>query len=620
MKLDAISFVGPPIDDIEVMQWLPANLQGLLKQINGFIQFGGGLHIRGACRQPTWHSIGWSWQGDKAFHRRYSAVSANDVPFAQDCLGDQKIATVNPLGFRTSAIFDLAGKIKTIINQVTVVLKKIGEGLSAAATGSPEAVKNAVAGGLDGLTKFLLTFLGAFGLDAVKATIKNWLAQLQMQLKCKLQKFLAWLIGKCGKCAQQQCQQGGMPPAGNPANPLGQCFSARIRSLNGNGDDTERMIKRKPGQKAAGFRPGEPGYGQGGRLSEIEANPWAHREVWFIVEYGEGQWVKYGTIQSVVWLAVMGVQKVGDRVTLGLEEMGVVGEAQVMALEPCPPIEPGPGCIVMSVFEHSHGRIWEVWVDGDSEPIETTENHPFWSMDRQGWIPASELRNGECLSGLNGLVRIAKVRDTGRIEPVYNFEVEGDHCYRVGQQGILVHNASAPKYGPTMSLPFTGSDNMMHTATVGTWAETTLDSSNVGGTRVNLTEPAWWKFLTTAVAGAPVQQGHILASTLGGTEKGPTNFTPLYMKPNTPAMSTCERFLRDLIKKCNYCSVTLKVTVNGYGANPHAPAAVKELMPTSITMSWTIVDNGMSGTFTIENDPTATTQDPCKAKNLPCRQ
>jgi hypothetical protein len=25
---------------------------------------------------------------------------------------------------------------------------------------------------------------------------------------------------------------------------------------------------------------------------------------------------------------------------------------------------------------------------------------------------------------------------------VYNFEVEGDHCYRVGQQGILVHNAS----------------------------------------------------------------------------------------------------------------------------------------------------------------------------------
>lgn len=28
-----------------------------------------------------------------------------------------------------------------------------------------------------------------------------------------------------------------------------------------------------------------------------------------------------------------------------------------------------------------------------------------------------------------------------RPEPVYNLEVEGDHCYRVGQQGLLLHNA-----------------------------------------------------------------------------------------------------------------------------------------------------------------------------------
>ena len=142
-------------------------------------------------------------------------------------------------------------------------------------------------------------------------------------------------------------------------------------------------------------------------------------------------------------------------------------------------------------------------------------------------------------------------------EPIEQFLEGKGGCQAAGATQILVHNASAPKYGPTMSLPFTGSDNMMHTATVGTWAETTLDASNVGGMRVNLTEPAWWKFLTTAVAGAPVQQGHILASTLGGTEKGPTNFTPLYMKPNTPAMSTCERFLRDLIKEMQllFCDV-----------------------------------------------------------------
>jgi hypothetical protein len=31
---------------------------------------------------------------------------------------------------------------------------------------------------------------------------------------------------------------------------------------------------------------------------------------------------------------------------------------------------------------------------------------------------------------------------------VYNIEVEGDHCYRVGEQGLLVHNASAGKTTP----------------------------------------------------------------------------------------------------------------------------------------------------------------------------
>ena len=31
-------------------------------------------------------------------------------------------------------------------------------------------------------------------------------------------------------------------------------------------------------------------------------------------------------------------------------------------------------------------------------------------------------------------------------EPVHNIEVEGDHCYRVGEQGLLVHNASVPLF------------------------------------------------------------------------------------------------------------------------------------------------------------------------------
>jgi hypothetical protein len=39
------------------------------------------------------------------------------------------------------------------------------------------------------------------------------------------------------------------------------------------------------------------------------------------------------------------------------------------------------------------------------------------------------------------------------VEPVYNLEVEGDHCYRVGQQGLLVHNASGVIEQPASSDP-----------------------------------------------------------------------------------------------------------------------------------------------------------------------
>jgi hypothetical protein len=91
MKLDHITFIGPPIDDDEILAKLPADLAGLLQQLNGFIQFQGGLHVRGACRQPSWHSLRDAWVGVHAFHSLYPAVHPADIPFAEDCLGDQFI-------------------------------------------------------------------------------------------------------------------------------------------------------------------------------------------------------------------------------------------------------------------------------------------------------------------------------------------------------------------------------------------------------------------------------------------------------------------------------------------------------------------------------------------------
>src|SRR5262249_38743554 len=89
MRLEHITYSGPPPDDGDLLTRLPAELSSLLRQPNGYIQFYGGLHVRGLCREPAWHSLRDAWDGEHAFHRLYPEVQPEDIPFAEDCLGDQ---------------------------------------------------------------------------------------------------------------------------------------------------------------------------------------------------------------------------------------------------------------------------------------------------------------------------------------------------------------------------------------------------------------------------------------------------------------------------------------------------------------------------------------------------
>ncbi|HET7585847.1 MAG TPA: hypothetical protein VFK13_13105 [Gemmatimonadaceae bacterium] len=84
-----ITFEGPAIDDPSILDRLSAAHRAFLAQRNGVIAFGGGLHIRGACRQPAWHALRTAWEGPLALHTLYRAVQPGDVPFAEDALGDQ---------------------------------------------------------------------------------------------------------------------------------------------------------------------------------------------------------------------------------------------------------------------------------------------------------------------------------------------------------------------------------------------------------------------------------------------------------------------------------------------------------------------------------------------------
>ena len=81
--------IGTEITDADILERLPESYRRVLNDENGFILFDGGLHVRGAVLSPEWHSLRKVWFGDLALHKLFPAIKETDVPFAQDCLGDQ---------------------------------------------------------------------------------------------------------------------------------------------------------------------------------------------------------------------------------------------------------------------------------------------------------------------------------------------------------------------------------------------------------------------------------------------------------------------------------------------------------------------------------------------------
>jgi hypothetical protein len=104
------TYAGPPIDDDEILARVPEPLATALRTRNGVVAWQGGLHVRGACREPAWHSLRSAWEGPLALHVLYDEVAPGDVPFAEDALGDQFL-------LRDGAVLHLwaeTGEIETV--------------------------------------------------------------------------------------------------------------------------------------------------------------------------------------------------------------------------------------------------------------------------------------------------------------------------------------------------------------------------------------------------------------------------------------------------------------------------------------------------------------------------
>jgi len=110
IDLSTATFIGPESTDPHILELLPKYHRDLLLAVNGCILFGGGLHIRGICADPDWHSLQRVWSGVDALSLLYPAVRSADVPFAEDFLGNQFLLRedgVHRLEGETGELLDL---------------------------------------------------------------------------------------------------------------------------------------------------------------------------------------------------------------------------------------------------------------------------------------------------------------------------------------------------------------------------------------------------------------------------------------------------------------------------------------------------------------------------------
>ena len=171
-----------------------------------------------------------------------------------------------------------------------------------------------------------------------------------------------------------------------------------------------------------------------------EIDPVGRRVIHCVMQKPDGGAVRIQLSLTLEELAGMQA-KVGGGVELQMPELGVEGVAQVLAIEPAPAVEPGPGRPITGLFEHTSADGIDLFVTGQAEPIGVTREHPFWSEDRQDFIPAGELQPGENLRTADWTpARVISATSWTTSKPVYNIEVDGEHVYYVTEEGILVHN------------------------------------------------------------------------------------------------------------------------------------------------------------------------------------
>ncbi|MDZ4781099.1 MAG: hypothetical protein SGJ19_12670 [Planctomycetia bacterium] len=180
-------------------------------------------------------------------------------------------------------------------------------------------------------------------------------------------------------------------------------------------------------------------------VDEVEPDPATWRRIDLEMRKQDGQRLWIGLLRPLDWIEQLNATA-GATIPIDLPEMGAIGEAEVIAIGPCPPIHSGEGAVVTGTFRHeTDGRnVVALRLEGQEKPTGVTNNHRYWSVDRQDYVEVGDLRPGEEIDTIDGHHCVESIAPLDYTGYLYNLETT-EHVYRVDGLGALVHNACVPK-------------------------------------------------------------------------------------------------------------------------------------------------------------------------------
>jgi hypothetical protein len=174
---------------------------------------------------------------------------------------------------------------------------------------------------------------------------------------------------------------------------------------------------------------------------DAQMDPANWRQIELVMQNANNDRFEIVLLRPLTWLVETECQ-IGNVIHLVLPEQGLDGQAQVLTVNTCPPIDPGRGRVVTGTITHVRGGNINLYLNGISEPLGVTDNHPIFSVSRNSFVCAGELQAGDQLHNLDGsTATVERIDYLPGEQRVFNLEVHAEHVFRVMANGLLVHNA-----------------------------------------------------------------------------------------------------------------------------------------------------------------------------------